>query len=473
MRRFLIPAGLDRSQPMPFQRNLVRVFSALVVACVMLPLTHFSVYADDAAKASQRPNIVLVMADDLGFECIGANGGTSYQTPVLDKLASQGVRFEHCYSQPICTPTRVKLMTGIYNVRNYAEFGLLEKSQTTFANMLRDEGYATCIVGKWQLGKDKSLPKHFGFDEHCLWQLFRRPSRYPSPGMEVNGEPIDYSPGYGPDVATDYAIDFIDRNRDKPFLLYYPMILTHCPFEPTPDSADWNPASKGSPTYKGDEKYFGDMVSYMDKQIGRILEKLDRVGARENTLVLFTGDNGTDVPVVSMMRGREVAGAKGKTTDGGTRVPLIAHWKGKTAKGLVSHDLVDFSDFLPTICEAAGVQVPSSTRIDGRSFLPQLMGETGNPREWIYIWYARNGGRTGKEFTRNQKYKLYRSGEFYDIENDVLETNPLDRNALTGDVKGVHDKLQKALDQYADARPEKFAAWVENKKKNQKAKEKK
>ena len=135
-----------------------------------------------AASAHARPNIVLIMADDFGYECVSANGGTSYKTPVLDRMAREGVRFEHCYSQPICTPSRVKLMTGKYNVRNYAEFGLLETSQVTFANLLRDAVYETCIVGKWQLGKEASLPSHFGFDEHCLWQLFRRPSRYATSG---------------------------------------------------------------------------------------------------------------------------------------------------------------------------------------------------------------------------------------------------------------------------------------------------
>lgn len=418
-----------------------------------------------AAGETKRPNIVLIMADDLGFETIGANGGTSYQTPVLDKLASEGVRFEHCYSQPICTPSRVKLMSGFYNVRNYAKFGFLETSQTTFANVVRDAGYTTCIVGKWQLGMDAALPDHFGFDEHSLWQLLRRPSRYPTPGIEINGEQKDFPKGYGPDVTTEYALDFIDRNRDKPFLLYYPMILTHCPFEPTPDSKDWDPGSKGSKTYKGDAKYFGDMVTYMDKQVGRILDQLDRVGVRENTLVLFTGDNGTDKPVVSMFRGRQVVGEKGKTTDGGTRVPLIAHWKGKTVKGHVCHDIVDFSDFFPTICEATGADVPSSLSLDGRSFLPQLLGKPGNPREWIYVWYARNGGVKGSEFTRNQRYKLYRNGKFYDIEKDVLEKNPLERNGLSTDVRYVHDTLRTALNQYSNARPAKFANWKKNEKK--------
>jgi arylsulfatase A len=287
--------------------------------------------------------------------------------------------------------------------------------------------------------------------------------------LEINGQPKDYAPGYGPDVVSQYALDFISRQKDKPFLLYYPMILTHCPFEPTPDSDQWDETSKGSPTYKGDPPLFGDMVTYMDKIVGRILSKLDQAGVRDNTLVIFTGDNGTDEPIVSMMNGRQVAGAKGKTTDGGTRVPLIAQWPGKTPTGLVSPDLIDFSDFLPTMCEAAGVPVPESPQLDGRSFLPQLKGERGNPRDWIYVWYARNGGPTGKEFARNQRYKLYRSGQFFDIQNDVLEKNPLVGGSLTDQTRAVRAKLQAALDQYADTRPPRFANWKANqqKKKNE------
>jgi len=420
---------------------------------------------ESVIAADSRPNIVMIMADDFGYECVAANGGTSYRTPVLDQMAQEGVRFEHCYSQPICTPSRVKLMTGIYNVRNYAEFGLLETSQVTFGNLLRGAGYETCIVGKWQLGKDDSLPSHFGFNEYCLWQLLRRPSRYASPGLEVNGELKDYPGKYGPDIVVDYACDFIHRNRDKPFLLYYPMIITHCPFEPTPDSDDWDPASKGSPTYKGDPKYFGDMVTYMDGLVGRILEQLDRSGVRENTLLLFTGDNGTDVPVVSMMGDRRVAGAKGKTTDAGCRVPLIAQWKGQAVEGVTSRDLIDFSDFLPTMCEAAGVELPDSRPLDGRSFLPQLLGQTGDPREWVYVWYARNGGPKGREFVRNQRYKLYRTGEFFDVPNDWLEQNPLNTSQLTSEQQAIHAKLQLALAEYSDARPDEFGLWKERKRK--------
>ncbi len=426
---------------------------ALVVAALLINLSANPTWAET------RPNIVLIMADDLGYECIGANGGESYRTPVLDRLAAEGVRFEHCYSQPLCTPSRVKLMTGMYNVRNYTVFGHLEESQVTFANLLRDAGYATCIVGKWQLGKDARLPRHFGFDEHCLWQLLRRPSRYPTPGLEVNGKPVDYTGRYGPDVVADYACDFIERHRDRPFLLYYPMILTHCPFEPTPDSADWDPMSPGSPTYKGNTRYFGDMVSYMDKIVGRLLDQLESSGVRENTLIMFTGDNGTDKPVVSRMNGHDVVGGKGQTTDAGTRVPLIVHWPGRTPSGMVCRDLVDFSDFLPTLCAAAGVDIPEQLSLDGRSFLPQLFGEPGNPRKWIYVWYARNGGSTGREFARTQRYKLYRSGEFFDVQRDVLEQLPLAASNDTEKRAETRRKLQAVLDEYVDARPERFAHW--------------
>ena len=146
------------------------------------------------------------MADDLGYETIGANSGTSYETPNLDRLAATGVRFTHCYSQPLCTPTRVRLMTGLSNVRNYTAFGQINTSASTFANRLKTAGYATCVAGKWQLGRDRDLPPTFGFDEACLWQHLHRPPRYANPGLEINSEEKDFHDGeYGPDVINDYA----------------------------------------------------------------------------------------------------------------------------------------------------------------------------------------------------------------------------------------------------------------------------
>jgi len=412
------------------------------------------------ADQADRPNIILFMADDLGCETIGAYGGESHATPTLDRMAATGIRFEHCYAQPLCTPSRAKIMTGIYNVRNYVRFGVLDREQTTFVHLLKDAGYATCVVGKWQLGKQDDSAQHFGFDESCLWQNTRGhtnkkgcDSRFENPSVEINGKPKDYRNGeYGPDVVSDYACDFIERNKDKPFLVYYPMILTHCPFVPTPDSDEWDPKSPGSKTYRGDPKHFSDMVTYMDKIVGKLATKLDDLDIRDNTLILFTGDNGTD-RVTSTINGKPFAGMKGSMTDGGTRVALIASWPGTIAKGQVSDDIVDFSDFLPTMCEAAGVEVPTKLTIDGKSFLPQLLGKEGTPRDWIYIWYSRGGSAGAKVFARNQRYKLYRTGKFYDVSYDALEKMPLNVEVLGDDEKQTHAMLQKALDKYEDARP--------------------
>ncbi len=401
-----------------------------------------------------RPNVVLIMADDFGYECVGANGGTSYKTPHLDKLSAGGVRFEHCHAQPLCTPTRVQLMTGQYNVRNYTRFGHLDPGQKTFANLFKDAGYATAIAGKWQLGQDVHLPKHFGFDWYVLWQHTRRPPRYANPGLEIMGMPIDSKNGdYGPDVVNRFALDFIDRHKDRPFFLYYPMILTHHPFQPTPDSPNWDPKAMGEQVNQ-DPKHFTDMVTYMDKLIGRLVATLEKHGLREKTLILFTGDNGTNVNITSQMGDRTVRGGKGSTRHTGMHVPLIASWPGVVPSGRVSRDLVDSTDFLPTICAAAGIPLPGDRTFDGRSFLPQLRGEKGTPREWIYCWYARNGGAAAdREFAMNHHFKLYRDGAFYDLAADADEGRPLDAGALTEAAVVARKQLQGVLDQYRDARP--------------------
>ena len=406
-----------------------------------------------SSQAAGKPNILLIMADDMGYECLTANGGESYSTPNLDRLAKGGMRFEHCYSQPICTPSRVQLMTGIYNQRNYIRFGILDPTVTTFGHLAKRAGYATCIGGKWQLENGLKGPNHFGFDEYCLWQVTRRPSRYPNPGLEVNSTLRDYHSGeYGPDLVVDYLCDFLDRKKDEPFFLYYPMILPHWPFEPTPDNADWNPKAKGVLKGQGRKKYFADMVAYTDKMVGRLVAKLEELGLRENTLVLFTGDNGTAVGVESILNGKVVIGAKGRPIDAGNHVPFIANWPGTIPAGKVNRDLVDFSDFLPTICNTIGAGVPANLKIDGRSFLPQLHSKKGNPREWIYCWYSRNGGMKGDEYARTQRYKLHRDGRFIDVANDPLEIKPLDTGKLEAAQRKTLAMLQSVLAEKEDTR---------------------
>jgi arylsulfatase A len=408
-------------------------------------------------------NVILIMADDLGYETIGAYGGESYQTPEIDRMADNGMLFEYCYAQPLCTPSRVKLMTGIYNVRNYVRFGILDTSQTTFGHLFKDAGYNTGIVGKWQLGKDPESPQKAGFDNHCLWQVSKgridtagRDTRFSKPVLEVDGKVITYADtDYGPKVVSDYGLDFMAQSHQdgKPFLLYYPMILTHCPFSPTPDSPEWRRDDTTTLTYKGQAHYFEDMVVEMDRIVGKINLKLEELGIKDNTLVIFTGDNGTDVPIVSQVNGKEVAGAKSKSTDAGTRVPLIVQWPGVIKPNTTNTDLVDFSDFLPTISEAANIKVPDALTIDGRSFLPQLLGEEGQPRAWIYNWYSRSGAvDKARVFARNHRFKLYGSGEFYEVLKDYEELNPLGFEELAEDTKAVHQMLSNVLVEYKDKR---------------------
>jgi arylsulfatase A len=420
------------------------LLSAILAALVGAP----------SLTAAPKPNLILILADDLGYETIGANGGTSYRTPVLDRLAATGARFTQCYAQPLCTPTRVQLMTGLSNARNYINFGNMDPRSVTFANRLKPAGYATCIAGKWQLGADPDLPRKFGFDEYCLWQHTRRPPRYANPGLEVNGVEKDYTHGeYGPDLVNDYVLDFIARKKGQPFFIYYPMMLTHAPYQPTPDSKAWDPAAKGE-AERGAE-HFGEMVEYMDKLIGKVVTKLDALGLRENTLVVFLGDNGTGKGTRSMMGAREVVGGKGSTTAAGMHVPLIANWPGGVVPGKVYSDLVDTTDFLPTLLDAAGVALPAGTPLDGRSFLPQLRADKGQPRAWIYSWYSPRQGAnlTVREFAFNQRFKLYRSGEFFDLGQDALEKRPLALASLEGDAAAAAKLLQGALDSFKDARP--------------------
>lgn len=399
------------------------------------------------AVAEERPpNIVLIMADDMGFECVGANGGTSYRTPELDRLAAASMRFVNAHSQPICTPSRVQIMTGIYNHRNYVRFGLLDPDVNTFGHLFRNAGYRTCVVGKWQLEGGFEGPGHFGFDEYCLWQLTRRPARYTNPGLEVNGAEADYRDGeFGPDIVSDYLCDFMERNRDRSFFAYYPMILPHYPFVPTPGSPDYDPTMRGEKGI-GDPKYFDGMVEYVDKIVGKVVAKLDALGLRDRTLIVFTGDNGTHPRVVSRMGTRAYRGGKGSTRDNGTHVPFIANWPGKIPAGKVNPALIDFSDILPTLADVAGIAVPAAPTLDGRSQAAVFRGESVAARDWIYCWYDRNGNREqAKELVRNARFKLYGDGSFYDVIADFGEKQPLNPTDLPPDVRAVHARLETEL----------------------------
>ena len=406
-------------------------------------------------RSRQEPptNVILIMADDLGWETLGSYGGTAYRTPVLDELARTGARFNHCYSQPLCTPTRVQLMTGQYNFRNYIGFGVLKPGEPTFGHMMQEAGYGTCVVGKWQLwgsndsrgmGGQGVYPDEAGFDEYCLWQIEEIGERYADPLMYLNSrEPEKLVGAYGPDVATEYLLDFVERQGDRPFFAYYPMILPHDPFVPTPDSPEWLTGDRR----QREDRFFGDMVTYVDKLVGRITQKLDELGIRENTLVMFLGDNGTNRSITSPTTQGNVTGHKGYPDDGGTRVPLIAHWPRTIPGGQVLDDLVDTTDFLPTIAAVTGAQPPSGVQLDGRSFSPQLRDEQGNPREWVFCHYDPDWGNFSRSrFARDQRWKLYDDGRLYDVPADPLEEHPLEPGSGGPEVPAARQRLQQVLD---------------------------
>lgn len=199
------------------------------------------------------------------------------------------------------------------------------------------------------------------------------------------------------------------------------------------------------------------MVAYTDKLIGKVVARLEELHLREKTLLLILGDNGTGRGTPSRFKGRDVVGGKGTTTTWGTHVPAIGNWPGHFAAGKVSGDLIDATDFLPTICEATGTQVPTELKIDGRSFLAQLKGEKGAPREWLYAWYNPSGGAKAQaEFAHDARYKLYADGRFYDVEKDDLEKAPLAEGGLEAAALAAKVKLQAALQQFAGARPAQF-----------------
>lgn len=430
--------------------------SKTLLAVLLLPCATDLALAQPP-KDPQLPNVVVILADDFGYECMGANGGTSYKTPHLDRLAATGARFEHCYAQPLCTPTRVQLMTGQLNKRNYVRFGFLDPNQRTFAHLLKDEGYATGIFGKWQLANGFDGPARFGFDDYTLWQLTRRPPRYANPGLESAGKELNFSQGeYGPDLVQTAALKFIDEHHDQPFLLYYPMMLTHGPFQPTPESRDWDPKAIGEDV-NHDDRHFAEMVAHLDRHIGQLVAHLEDRKLREKTLVLFVGDNGTAGKITSEWSGKKVKGAKGTTTDAGTRVPLIVNWPGRVPAGIIVKDLVDTTDFLPTICEATGVVLPQEITLDGRSFLPQAQGQTGSPREWLYAWYSPNQNKVDEpvEWARTHRFKLFGDGRMVELDGRYGEKK-LDAQALSVDAVAARDLLNKAMAHYSNARPERL-----------------
>ncbi|MCA9113443.1 MAG: sulfatase-like hydrolase/transferase [Planctomycetaceae bacterium] len=436
-----------------------------------------------AAEARARPNIVLIMADDIGIEGLGCYGGLDYKTPELDRLAAGGLRFTHAYAQPLCSPTRLQVMTGRGNQRNWQAFGILPRGEQTIGHRMSELGYRTCLAGKWQLtsydppdfpgAKERRgtgmHPRDAGFDTYSLFHAEEtedKGSRYANPTFLRDGKlHREVSGKYGEDLTLEFIIDFLKEPSDRPAFVYYPMALPHWPMVPTPHSIVW-----GEPERRLEEgtKYFPDMVEYMDFLVGRLVKEIDRLGQRENTLILFYSDNGTDRRITSRFRdgsearfrnsrgelvppaGVKIRGGKGQTTQNGIRVPLIASWPG-TVKPGVSRELVSSTDFLPTLVEIAGGKVQPQPGIDGVSFAHLLRGGDGTSRESIFFWYDPRPGWDKEPYRRHifaldGQYKLFSDGGLYDIRGTGFREEPVPADADDAESVAARSHLQAVIE---------------------------
>ena len=375
---------------------------------------------------NQPPNIVLIMADDLGAENLACYGNTVHATPHLDRMAREGALFNNAYASPVCTPTRAMIMTGLYPNRS----GFLERLDSkadvnetnrlpvhlkTFGHLFQEAGYATAIAGKWHLGnfqKHPDQPNSHGFDRHCLWVQYwngKRPSRYYGPQNWEDGKYVVHSKKvFGPDYYTQFLIDFINTSHGKkqPFLAYFPMNLIHGPMVTPP--GDQNEAEANYPENLGKkERINGQMVHHMDKLVGRLLAKLDSLDITDNTLVIFTGDNGTSKSLENRLGDFRLRGGKRTMNEAGTRVPFIARWPGKIPAGK-RDAILSLMDVLPTLASVAGI--PVEHEIDGMGLSHNLFDKPGKDREFFEMAFE-----GGCYFVRDKRFRLHEDGRFYDI----------------------------------------------------------
>jgi arylsulfatase A-like enzyme len=437
----------------------------------------------DTSTMSDKPNIVLIMVDDLGKEWISAYGARQIETPNVDHLAETGMRFRNAYSMPQCTPTRVTLLTGQYPFRHgwtnhfdVPRWGsgchFDPQRNASFPRLLREAGYATAIAGKWQIDDFRVEPRALhaaGFDAWCVWtggeggniekskHRFWRPYIHQGNAKRTKTRQRDQ---FGPDIYANFLIDFMKEHKDRPMLLYYPMCLTHKPFVTTPDAPD----------AKGNTPRFKAMVRYMDKLIGRLTNALTQEELRQETIIIFTTDNGSPRAVAGQRLGQQVGGAKGQMREAGTAMPFIVSGPGLVPQGKVTDALTDFSDILPTFAHLAGTRPRDRWTVDGMSIAPLLLGQTRDTeREWIY---AQGGGQAKFEkgrvvpaqryddrVIRNKRWKLWVNEQreavgLYDLKNDPWEQSNLIDSDRT-DAQAARQQLWSAIQQMprVDAAP--------------------
>ncbi len=382
----------------------------------------------------------MILSDDVGLGDVGCTGGP-FKTPQIDSLAKGGMRFEFCYATPLCGPSRCELLTGRYPFRtglinNNSHQAIQPGREVMIQSILKKAGYVTCSVGKW--GQMSFGPGEWGFDEYLVFPGSGRYWRAQTDVYNVNGTRTNLpAQTYLPDLMHDFAVHFIEHHKDEPFFLYYPMSHIHGPIVRTPDS---------SPGATPDELYRAN-VEYMDKLVGKLVAELERLHLREKTLIVFVGDNGTARfgATAATVQGRNISGMKGTMLEGGSRVPLIANWPGTTPAGKVNHDLTDFSDFFATFAELGGAKLPERVKLDSHSIAPQIKGEKGTPREWVYVEL------NGKSYVRDSRFKLTNSGGFFDLSEAPWKETVVAESSSDSAAAASRKHLQEILAQLPTA----------------------
>lgn len=420
-------------------KQRLAAFLTTLIAVVMLGGALPTLAADDT-----KPNIVLIMVDDLGYGDLSSFGAPDMQTPHIDRLMSRGLRFNQFYANcTVCSPTRASLMTGLYPDKagvpgvirqdRKDDFGFLDPNAVTLPDMLNTAGYHTALIGKWHLGlQSPNLPNDRGFDLFHgflgdMMNDYYNHLRMGKNWMRRNKEVIK-AEGHATDVFSRWSIDYINEQaKDKPFFLFLSYNAPHFPIQPPKDWLD----KVNARDLKLDPKRAKNVafIEHLDDNVGRVMQAIDDAGIADNTIVIFTSDNGGSIP--HAQRNLPLRGGKQEHWEGGIRVPTCVVWPGKINPGK-SDELGITMDFYPTLCELAGVEIEHD--IDGQSLVPiWLKGEASDPNR-VMIWVRREGNNRyqGRAYyaIRRGKWKLFQNTPFEPMQLVDLEADPYEQSPM-------------------------------------------
>ena len=426
-------------------------------------------------RNDKKPNIIVIFCDDLGYGDLGCYGSTVNNTPSLDQMAKEGMRFTDFYSAaPVCSPSRAALMTGCYPKRVGLSFGYkrwvlfpgepvgLNSQEMTLPKMLKTSGYKTGMLGKWHLGdQPEFLPANFGFDSYFgipySNDMIPDNPRLNCPPLPLlsNDKVFDIAPDQVTltDIFLDKAKEFITHNKDNPFFLYFAHFYVHVPI--------YTPSRFLKKSKNG---RYGAAVEHIDFCAGEILDTLKKLGIDDNTLVIFTSDNGSNL--ANGGSNGNLRGGKGSTWEGGMRMPCIMHWPGHIPEGTTCKEIATTMDILPTCATLVDGKLPADRPIDGKDITSLIFAEEGakSPHE-VFVYYMKNKLNA----VRSGKWKLFleKGPILYDLENDLLETTNVYKEypEVVARLTSYADKYREELGdelQGVEGKQCRPAGWVEN-----------